>query len=242
MGVNQRIKLAVKWLIGSGVAANQKDIGKMLGYKSESSFSQVLNNKVPLPSGFVDRLCRLSPLLNSSWILDGVGEMASKSKMEKVLDYASVIADEIIDNVCINDDRQPILDIRVCAGNGLGLEGNENKIIEWVSIPSFQGCKGITVYGDSMYDKFKSGDVIFVRPIDGRNDVDFGQCYVVITGEDRYIKNLYESSRGDSYVTMVSYNTEINPDGRRKFPDRDILKEDILFLYKVAGKLRRSQL
>lgn len=140
------------------------------------------------------------------------------------------------------DNRQPIFDIRVCAGNGLGLEGNENKIIEWVSIPSFQGCKGITVYGDSMYDKFKSGDVIFVRPIDGRNDVDFGQCYVVITGEDRYIKNLYESSRGDSYVTMVSYNTEINPDGRRKFPDRDILKEDILFLYKVAGKLRRSQL
>lgn len=140
------------------------------------------------------------------------------------------------------DNRQPILDIRVCAGSGLGLEGDENKIIEWVSIPSFKGCKGITVYGDSMYDKFKSGDVIFVRPIEGRNDVDYGQCYVVITREDRYIKNIYESSIGDEYVTMVSYNTEVNPDGRRKFPDRDILKEDIVFLYKVAGKLRRSQL
>lgn len=241
MGINQRIKLAIKWLIGSGVAANQKDIGKMLGYKSESSFSQVLNNKVPLPSDFVDRLCQLSPLLNSAWILDEVGEMASKSKMEEVLDYASVIADEIIDNVCINKDRQPILDIRVCAGNGLGLEGDENKIVEWVSVPGFEGCKGITVYGDSMYDKYKSGDVIFVRPINGRNDFDMGQCYVVITSEDRYIKNVYESNRGDDFVTMVSFNTEVNPDGRRKFPDRDILKEDILFLYKVAGKLRRSQ-
>lgn len=145
-------------------------------------------------------------------------------------------------DINIYPTKQPILDIRVSAGSGIGLEGDENEIVEWVSIPRFEGCKGITVYGDSMYDKFKSGDVIFVRPILGRNDVDFGQCYVIITREDRYIKNLYESKKGEDYVTMVSYNMELNPDGRRKFPDRDIAKEDILFLYKVAGKLRRNQL
>jgi len=98
------------------------------------------------------------------------------------------------------------------------------------------------VFGDSMYDKYKSGDIIFVRRIESRDDIDYGQCYVVITQEDRYIKNLYESSKGDGYITMVSYNMELNPDGRRKFPDRDIAKSEILFLYKVAGKLRRSQL
>lgn len=145
-------------------------------------------------------------------------------------------------DICIDESCQPILDIRVCAGNGIGLEGDENKIMEWVSIPAFKGCKGIMVFGDSMYDKYKSGDVIFVRPIEGRDDVDYGQCYVVITREDRYIKNLYESSKGDNYVTMVSYNMGLNPDGRRTFPDRDIAKSDILFLYKVAGKLRRNQL
>ena len=147
----------------------------------------------------------------------------------------------IIDGDC-KSHMQPILDIRVCAGNGIGLEGDENKITEWVSIPSFSGCMGVTVYGDSMYDKYKSGDIIFVRRIESRDDIDYGQCYVVITQEDRYIKNLYESSKGDGYITMVSYNMELNPDGRRKFPDRDIAKSEILFLYKVAGKLRRSQL
>lgn len=139
-------------------------------------------------------------------------------------------------------NKQPIIDIRVCAGNGIGLEGEENKIMDWVSIPAFKGCTGIMVFGDSMYDKYQSGDVIFVRPIQGRDDVDYGQCYVIITREDRYIKNLYESAKGDKYVTMVSYNMELNPDGRRKFPDRDISKNEILFLYKVAGKLRRNQL
>lgn len=145
-------------------------------------------------------------------------------------------------DINIYSDRQPILDIRVCAGNGIGLEGDENKITEWVSIPAFKGCRGIMFFGDSMYDKYKSGDIIFVRRIESRDDIDYGQCYVVITQEDRYIKNLYESSKGDGYITMVSYNMELNPDGRRKFPDRDIAKSEILFLYKVAGKLRRNQL
>lgn len=145
-------------------------------------------------------------------------------------------------DINIYSDRQPILDIRVCAGNGIGLEGDENKITEWVSIPAFKGCRGIMVFGDSMYDKYKSGDIIFVRRIESRDDIDYGLCYVVITQEDRYIKNLYESSKGDGYITMVSYNMELNPDGRRKFPDRDIAKSEILFLYKVAGKLRRNQL
>lgn len=141
-----------------------------------------------------------------------------------------------------NQSCQPILDIRVCAGHGIGLEGDENKIIEWVNIPKFDGCYGITVYGDSMYDRFKSGDIIFVRPIEGRNDFDFGQCYIIITNEDRYIKNVYESDKGDQYITMTSFNVDINPDGRRKYPDRDIYVGDIKHLYKVAGKLRRDQL
>jgi phage repressor protein C with HTH and peptisase S24 domain len=80
------------------------------------------------------------------------------------------------------------------------------------------------VFGDSMYDKYKSGDIIFVRRIESRDDIDYGQCYVVITQEDRYIKNLYESSKGDDYITMTSYNMELNPDGRRKFPDRILLR------------------
>lgn len=155
--------------------------------------------------------------------------------------------DEMLKNndsslILSNRSCQLILDIRVCAGHGIGLEGDENKIIEWVNIPKFDGCYGITVYGDSMYDRFKSGDIIFVRPIEGRNDFDFGQCYIIITNEDRYIKNVYESDKGDQYITMTSFNVDINPDGRRKYPDRDIYVDDIKHLYKVAGKLRRDQL
>lgn len=244
MEMHQRIKHVVKWLVGNGFAGNQKEVGFMLGYKSESSFSQILNDKVPVPGDFADRLSAISPLLNRDWIISGDGEMIRNDYTNRFdeSDKISVNESPSTYDIMKASNSQPILDIRVCAGSGIGLDGSENKVTEWVSIPKFEGCLGVTVFGDSMYDKFKSGDVVFVRPISGRNDIDFGQCYVVITREDRYIKNLYESERGDDYVSMVSYNIETNPDGRRKYPDRNIKKEEILFLYKVAGKLRRSQL
>lgn len=224
-----RIKIAIQWLIGQNIADNQEGIGRLLGYTNKSAFSQILNGKKPLPETFINRLCALKAELNDNWLLAGEGDMLKGNNTNPSL-------------IQSNSSRQPILDIRVSAGHGIGLEGNENEVVEWVNIPKFDGCYGIMVYGDSMYDRFKSGDVVFVRPIKGRNDFDFGQCYVVITNEDRYIKNIYESSKGSEYITMTSYNTELNPDGRRKYPDKDIYIDDIKHLYKVSGKLRRDQL
>lgn len=164
--------------------------------------------------------------------------LISKYGKEYILGFYSESSQSLISN----STNQPILDIRVSAGHGVGLEGIENQVTEWVNIPKFEGCYGVMVYGDSMYDRFKSGDVVFVRPIRGRSDFDFGQCYVIITNEDRYLKNVYESPKGVDYITMTSFNIELNPDGRRKYPDRDIHIDEIKHLYKVAGKLRRDQL
>jgi len=75
MEVLDRIKTAIKWLIGQGRANNQEGIGKLLGYANKSSFSQVLNGKKPLPSNFVERLTELDPKLNANWINTGAGSM-----------------------------------------------------------------------------------------------------------------------------------------------------------------------
>lgn len=45
MTINERIKLAIKWLIGQRVADNQEEVGKLLGYSNKSSFSQVIMGK-----------------------------------------------------------------------------------------------------------------------------------------------------------------------------------------------------
>lgn len=232
-----RIDAVYKYLLRNGLISKKKDIAEKMRYNYPNTISALKGDRKYLTDSFVNELnIAFGSIFNKRWILEGNGQM-----LNAVSDAAIPVECEIVSHPD-REHMQPILDIRVCAGNGIGLEGEENKIMDWVSIPAFKGCTGIMVFGDSMYDKYQSGDVIFVRPIQGRDDVDYGQCYVIITREDRYIKNLYESAKGDKYVTMVSYNMELNPDGRRKFPDRDISKNEILFLYKVAGKLRRNQL
>lgn len=138
--------------------------------------------------------------------------------------------------------NQAILDIRVCAGNGIGLEGKENKVIEYVSIPAFNGCTGLSVYGESMYPIYKPGDIIFVRPIHNFTDIDFGRPYLIITDEDRLLKNIYQSKLGSEYLRLCASNTELNQVGERIYPDRDIRSDNILFLYKVVGSIRREQI
>lgn len=167
------------------------------------------------------------PELNRDWLLYGEGEMLNSSKPKGKPE---------------TDKDIKILDIRVCAGQGIGFEGNENEIIGNVNIPEFAGCYGITVYGDSMYDMYMSGDIIFVREIKDKRNIDNGQPYVIITKEDRLLKMInidYERER----IILSSYNNATNPDGRRKYPDMEIdIDNDVLFLYKVVGKLARMQM
>ena len=75
MTVHDRIKLVVKWLVGTGVANNQEAIGRLMGYSNKSSFSQILNNKVPIPGDFTDRLCALNGNINKVWIEEEKGNM-----------------------------------------------------------------------------------------------------------------------------------------------------------------------
>ena len=138
--------------------------------------------------------------------------------------------------------QQPVLDIRVSAGYGVGLYGDENKVNEYVSIPSMNGCVGVTVYGDSMLPRYRNGDIVFVRPIPELDDIDFGRAYIIITNSDRYLKCVYPSTHDNDNLRLVSANEETNRHGDRLYPDREIKKESVLFLYKVVGSLRREQL
>ena len=71
----ERIKIAIKWLIGSGIAKTQEGIGLLMGYSNKSAFSQVVNNPDKRPEDFVVRLCNLNNALNKNWLLTGEGSM-----------------------------------------------------------------------------------------------------------------------------------------------------------------------
>ena len=74
MEESQRIKKAINWLIYNEKANNEREIAEILGY-TKSSFSQIVNGKVPLSEKFAKKLCSLDPNINFVWIMKGEGEM-----------------------------------------------------------------------------------------------------------------------------------------------------------------------
>ena len=77
----KRIRKAINWLIFSEVAENEKAVADMLGY-TKSSFSQLVNGKVPLSEKFVNKLCSLDPNINDVYITEGVGNLLKSDTLK----------------------------------------------------------------------------------------------------------------------------------------------------------------
>jgi len=72
--VTARLKKAINWLIFQEIAENERALAELLGY-TKSSFSQIVNGKVPLSDKFVKSLCALDENINDVWIKTGEGEL-----------------------------------------------------------------------------------------------------------------------------------------------------------------------
>ena len=139
--------------------------------------------------------------------------------------------------------RIPVIDMRVSAGFGVSLlDGNEQRINEYVTMEGLNGCVGVYVYGESMLPEYKAGDIVFVRQVIDTDSIDYGRPYIIVTRDDRVLKCIYPSKHDAELLRLTSLNEETNRHGDRLFPDKEIPKEAILFIYKVVGLFRREQI
>lgn len=72
--LNQRITDVVSFLIFSKSALDKRDLAQKLGY-NVSSFSQIINGRVPVSDKFIERLLEFAPDINDQWLIKGEGEM-----------------------------------------------------------------------------------------------------------------------------------------------------------------------
>ena len=169
-----------------------KGIGQTAFEESAGLSRGAIAKKTGFNADSIEKIASACPDLNINWLITGIGNMTINTNSS------------ITETPTTNKDIK-ILDIRVCAGHGIGFDGNENKVIGYVNIPEFTGCYGITVYGDSMYDMYMSGDTIFVREIKDKRNIDNGQPYVIITKEDRLLKMIHIDYERKKTI-LSSYN------------------------------------
>lgn len=128
-------------------------------------------------------------------------------------------------------DTIPLLPFDAVAGTLS--ENITNDFSETIPIPTTINGRAdfaIRVDGDSMYPRYISGDVLFVKKITDPTFLQWGKVYVLATTQGCIVKRLYPSRSNDAAITCHSENT-VN------YPDYDIPREEITAVGLVIGHM-----
>lgn len=189
----------------------------------------------------------IKPQSLTSRLNAAVFKVGYQMEINKVLGRRLFDVDADLPNVTADANRVPVLDLRAAAGFGMipledTLGNSEMQVSEYVTMQGLRGCVGIYVYGDSMSPEYRSGDIIFVRKEPEVDKIAYGRPYLVITKTERVLKCIYKSQHDADSLRFTSLNEEVNRYGDRLYPDREIKKDDILYVYRVEGLFRREQM
>lgn len=109
----------------------------------------------------------------------------------------------------------------------------------YVNYRPFNDCDAyLPIYGDSMYPKFVSGEIIIIKEIRNPDVIQWGEAYLVVTDETTNsitaVKLLFEHNSPEKIVLR-----SLNPDFRG---DTIIEREQIKRIFLVKGKVTRNHL
>lgn len=222
-----RYKILIRYLIKSELIANQKELGKKMGYNNPSAFSQVINGKTSEPKLFMKKLKEIVPELNLSWLELGEGSMLLTGEGEMLNTDSPVPT--AVRTPAEEVDATMVLLLPVSAQGGslndfvVSVKENDcEKVVSPIRSVDF----ALTVSGDSMAPEYPNGSRIFVKKINEKAFIEWGKVYVLDTCNGTVIKILAPSEK-DNCVRCVS----INPDPL--YAPFEVRMEDIFGVYKV---------
>lgn len=188
----------------------QDDLAEFLG-TTKGFISQVENGRSKLAQEKIRMLLENE----NGWNLDGLVEKS--------------IADS--DGKYSEPNTVPLLPIFAQAGSLVGWsEGIEEVKCERVISPVKDIDMAVHIYGESMYPDIPNGSVVYVRRVSGRI-IDWGRAYILDTVDGPVLKYLTPGADED-HIRCQSANHD------PKFAPFEVLKEDILGMYKVVMCMR----
>ncbi len=186
--------------------------------------SQVETGKSSLPE---DKLQKL--LDNPQWSLDEYKRMAASFLAISVTKPEDPVPVAVGDGDVLY--RVPLLPIFAQAGHLTGWsESVMESQCEKVVSPVKDVDMAVHIYGESMYPDIPNGSVVYVRKVSGRI-IDFGHAYILDTVDGPVLKYLTPGA-DDDHIRCLSANHD------PKFAPYEVLKEDILGMYKVVMCMR----
>jgi len=189
----------------------QEEFAKKLGI----SRSTLANYETEISKPEYDTLIRIANVLNVK--LDDIINVDMKKA--------------VLANVQDRAEGVPYYDLDATAGN-IELSNHIPETIRgYINLPNFRDCIAfLNVRGDSMYPKYRAGDIIGLVPVTDREIIQWGQTYMLVTKDNqRMIKYLRRAKDADQLL-LRSEND--------KYDDIHLPKKKVLKLFMVKGPIR----
>lgn len=173
--------------LGIGQAKFEKKVGLSRGFVNKLKENTTLET--------IDKISLVYPELNINWLKKGVGMMLNdgarpdEPTVEKTIPYYP--------------------DVNASAGMDFLTENGHNYNVP-IKIPNVDAQAFINVFGDSMYPKYCSGEIIGIKEIE--KDMVFpGHAYVVqMTDGEAYIKYI-DPGKDEEHWLLRSENEKYKP-------------------------------
>jgi len=208
---------------------------KMTLQEFYSPIAKHVNNFSPIENGVRKIGKRLSEEvishynINEFWLATGKGDI-----------YTDPVptAEELANRIAISDGV-PFINIDPADISSGEFNLLQEKAEYYVNFRPFNDCDAyLPVYGDSMYPKYASGEIIAVREVANKEIIQWGEAYLVITDQFSNnittVKLLFEHNH-ESKIVLRASNPNYKGD---TILNRDAIKR----LFLVKGKITRNQL
>ena len=97
----------------------------------------------------------------------------------------------------------------------------------YIYAPEFKDCVACRAWGDSMANLIMPGAVLIVKPMNRHKYIDYGQIYIIVLEEGRFLKYVNKHPTDPDRIILRSHNTDYEP--------WEIEKRDIISLFLVKS-------
>lgn len=173
-----------------------KDFPKLL----EGTVTKIRTGRVEPSKIYLNALLEKFPDISMVWLLTGEGEMFNDGTKTKVIKPESHII----------PTGYYLPDVHAAAGLDKEIVNDELNRIP-INLPNWEkGIDFINVYGDSMYPKYCSGEIIGIKEVELQY-LNYGFAYVVILKDEQVLLKFIKKSEKEDYIILESENDFYQP-------------------------------
>lgn len=226
------------------------ELASSVGYERPQAFYDVVNKKTKaISSRMANSITSTYPEINITWLVAGIGDMLLPSDIAQELQEIHAACAKEIEaaekeyNQIISCKSDPVhegeyngtlvYDINATAGfDGRDIDFTQEHVVGCICLPEIDKNQQIIgVSGDSMEPVLKNFDRIAIRKIENWTVIFWGQIYVVMTDEYRFVKYVKPHPTDKNYILLKSENST-------KYDDIELHRNQIRSMFLVTNVLR----